>query len=86
MKWELEEISLPLRDEKKEWVLSNRKKTSLYMEAFVLLLYLSLAPTYPQGELTSNLDYFGKKGTKRTFIKKGRTKINTFFSLEIALV
>jgi hypothetical protein len=45
MKWELEEISLPLRDEKKEWVLSNRKKTSLYMEDFVLLLYLSLAPT-----------------------------------------
>jgi len=31
-------------DEKKEWMLSNRKKTSLYMEDFVLLPYLSLAP------------------------------------------
>jgi len=44
MKWELEKVSLPFGDEKKEWMLSNRKKTSLYMEDFVLLPYLSLAP------------------------------------------
>jgi hypothetical protein len=39
MKWKLEERFSVDGDEKKEWMLSKRKKTSLYMEDFVLLPY-----------------------------------------------
>jgi hypothetical protein len=56
------QISLPIGDGKKEWMLSKREKSSLYKENFALLPYLSFAPTL-QSKLTFKVNDYVQKYT-----------------------